>query len=323
MNDGFKEKVPQALRTVQELDDTYARLIRGDLSPLRKVPPGSPERVGEVGLSDAPISPLRSLRGSKGINPRQRDLLCWSAAAIERCYGKANLSFLTFTLPDLLPEHLEAVKANWSDIVHRVQLRIKDKLNEQNVTTSIAGCVELQLERYENSGSLYPHLHLVFRGRGDSGSGWAIQPHQFRQIWRRCVGKFIPAALYNWSACENVQRVEKSVAGYLAKYISKCASKAAPGLLSAWHPRDWIFVGRRLRSLYESMSLIGTHISDALDSVIREWKPGYGYVNGVYISTPAYGERRIGYVGWLKGEERYPTYAELHITDNVVRSLVP
>jgi len=305
-------QAPQALRTVSQLDDTYAKLIGGDFSSLRKVPTGSPDDPGYIGLSDEAISPIRSKRGSKGINPRQRDLLCWGAATLERVYNRANLSFLTYTLPDLSPEHLEAVRANWGDIVNRVQLRIKEKLNAQDIKTSIVGCTELQLERYQDSGELYPHLHLVFRGRRDNHSDWAIKPHQFRQIWKRCVGKFIPSESYSWAASENVERVRKSVAGYLAKYVSKCASKNDGNVLSIWHPKDWILVGRRIRQLYESMSLAGEYISDMLSEIVGSWRVGYGYVNGVYINTPSYGERRIGYVGWLREEIHYPNYSSLH-----------
>ncbi len=312
MNDGYQEKIPQALRTVSQLDDAYAKLIGGDLSPLRKVPPGSPADPGKIGLSDGAISPIRSPRGSKGINPRQRDILCWGAATLERVYNRANLSFLTYTLPDLTPEDLLAIKEGWSDIVNRVQLRIKEKLHGMGIETAIVGCVELQLERAENTGRIYPHLHMVFRGRRDRGSVWALKPCEFRQIWRRCCGKFICTKKYNWGASENVQQVKRSVSGYLAKYISKCASKAGDGMLSAWHPRDWIFVGRRIRALYESSTLTGEYVSQMLDQVIRGWTPNLGYVNSVYIQSAAYGERRIGYCGWLRDEIRYPDYSTLH-----------
>ncbi len=312
MNDGYQEKIPQKVLPVQQLDDTYAELIRGDFSSLRKVSPGSPADPGKIGLSDGAISPIRSNRGSKGINPRQRDLVCWGAATLERIYHRTNLSFLTYTLPDLAPEDLLSIKENWSDIVHRVQLRIKEKLDGLGIKTAIVGCVELQLERAADTGIVYPHLHLVFRGRRDSGSDWAIKPHQFRQIWRRCCSKFLSSEKYSWNASENVEQVKRSVAGYLAKYISKCASKAGDGMLSAWHPRDWIFVGRRIRSLYESSTLTGEYVSTMLDKIVREWRPCLGYVNSVYIQSPAHGERRIGYCGWLREEVFYPDYSTLH-----------
>jgi len=305
-------EIPQAVHTVQQLDDTYSKLVGGDFSPLREVPPGCPVHSGDVGLSDEAISPNRSKRGSKGINSRQRDILCWGAATLERLYTKTNLSFLTYTLPPLSPEDLLSVKANWADITNRVVLRIKEKLHGKGIVSAVVGCVELQLERYRDTGVVYPHLHLVFRGRLHNQCDWAVKPHQFRRIWRSCVSKFLSSSGHDWRASENVQRINKSVAGYLAKYISKCGSKAEPELLSAWHPRDWIILGRRLRCLYERLTYSGVEVSRLLDSVIRGWHPGLGYVNSVYIASPGAGQRRIGWVGWLKGEETYPTYAELH-----------
>lgn len=312
-------QAPQGMRTVQQLDDAYSKLVGGDFSPLREVSPSQADDARYVGLSDEAISPIRKNRGSKGINSGQRDILCWGAATLERVYGRANLSFLTLTLPPLTPPDLDSVRQNWADIVHRVLLRIKEKLNEQGITTSVAGCVELQLERYHDTGFLYPHLHLVFRGRRDSHTGWGIKPHQFRLIWRRCVSKFLSQKGHDWRASENVQQVRKSVAGYLAKYVSKCASKSEPGILDTWHPRDWIILSRQVRRLYQRMCHVGTELGTHLDSVVRVWQPGWGYHNAIYISSPAYGERRIGYCGWLKGEERYPSYADLHFTDNVGR----
>ena len=307
-----KMEAPQALHTVQELDDTYARLLRGAPPPLREVPKGEAEDSLSIGLSDEPISPKRSKRGSKGINARQRDILCWGATTLERIYSKKNLSFLTLTLPPLSPDDLKSVRDNWADITNRVILRIKEKLNEKEITTAIVGCTELQMDRFEDTGMVYPHLHLVMRGRTDHHSDWGIKPHQFRRIWRGCVSKFLSSRAHDWRASENVQAVRKSVSGYLAKYVSKCASKCHPTVLSTWHPRDWIVLGRKLRALYESMSYVGYELGITLYDIIRSWRPGLGYVNGIFIPSPGGGERRIGYCGWLKGEERYPTYAELH-----------
>ena len=312
MSDEKEIKAPPAVYQMPFFDDAYSALFRGEYSSLREVPPDSADDSGELGLSDAPISPIRATRGSKGINARQRDLLCWGAATLERIYNRTNLSFLTLTLPELSPEDLANVQEGWSDIVNRVQLRIKEKLHGMGIETAIVGCVEIQLERFENSGRVYPHLHLVFRGRRDSGSPWAIKPHQFRQLWRRCVSKFLGTTEYAWNSSENVQQVKQSVAGYLAKYVSKCGSKSGVGLLAAWHPRDWIFVGRRIRRLYESLTLSGSYVADMLGEVVKQWRPGMGYVRSVFINSAAYGERRIGYTGWLKGETHYPEYIDIH-----------
>jgi hypothetical protein len=54
-------------------------------------------------------------------------------------------------------------------------------------------------------------------------------------------------------------------------------------------------------------------VSETLDEVIRGWHSGLGYINSVFIQSSAYGERRIGWCGWLRGEVYYPDYQALHI----------
>jgi hypothetical protein len=303
LNNGkVQSEISQSLRTVQELDDAYQRLLGGEVPPLREVPPGSPGESGAIGSSIANNSQSRSPRGSKGITASARDVLCWSANQLERVYGRRNMSFLTLTLPPLSEEHLKVVQGAWSKIVNSVQDEIKKELEKNGVQTSIAGCTELQLERGEHTGLRWPHLHLVFRGRRDALSGWALSPSGVREIWSRVVGRVVPSGAYSWASSENLQQVNRSSGGYLAKYISKGQSKGSPAVRDNWHPSDWIVCSRRLRGLYKTLTISGYDIACALAYVCKHWERGMGYKQPVVISTPAYGDRVIGQWGWLKGE---------------------
>lgn len=314
LNHGKKiQETPGSLRSVSSLDASYAALSSGDLSCLQKMPPNSGEVSGSVGSSIAPNSNISAKRGSMGITSRQRDLLCWSANSLERVYRQCNMSFLTYTLPDLAPCDLQCVQDNWSRIVNTVLIYLQRELKNARILTAIVGCSELQMERYESSGCAYPHLHLVFRGRFHSRADWAVKPKRLRDIWRRCVGRFINASLYSWEASENVEQVRKSAGGYLAKYVSKCGSKQGMGHENTWHPSDWIVCSRRLRALYEQLTYKSYELGMQLLSIVYDWRAGMGYKQPIVISTPAYGDRTIGQWGWLKGEERFPTFASLHL----------
>ncbi len=284
--------------------------------------------VPDLGSSIASNSNKRAKRGSKGITPRQRDVLCWGANALERVYGKANLSFLTLTIPPLHPEDLESVKEKWSEVVDYVVIQIKRELNDAGIKSAVVGCTEIQLERLESTGVSYPHLHLVFRGRRDSHSHWAIEPRRFRTFWLRSIRRFLRHPCGSWKSSENVQRVNKSVGGYLSKYISKCASKVCGVAGLDWHPSDWIIVSRRIRGLYESLSQGGYDTGIMLLDVVCNWKGVEGYkrpivlrrpyeyereVNGETLSYKGVEERKIGEYGWLKGYEVFPSYADIHI----------
>jgi hypothetical protein len=280
-----------------------------------------------LGSSNATNSESRAKRGSKGITPRQRDILCWGANTLERIYGRATLSFLTYTLPPLHPDDLNSVRENWSEVIDYTVKLIKAELEKNGINTAVVGCTEIQLERFQETGLQYPHLHLVFRGRLSTGADWAIEPRRFRSFWIRSVRRFLANPCGTWKASENVERVKKSVGGYLAKYISKCASKQIGMGAMSWHPSDWVIVSRRVRGLYERLSMGGYETGLMLLSVVSNWSGVEGYKRPIVIRTPyeyesewkgevktykGVDERKIGEYGWLKGYEVYPSYSEVH-----------
>lgn len=307
-----QEQKVESVRDVPDLDTSYRAMLEGHWVDLQSVSIPNQSIGGAIGLSIATNSNIPARRGSRGITSRQRDLLCWAANSLEKVYGQSNMSFLTYTLPELSECDLKSVQDHWSEIVNTVLIYLQRELKKHGCTTHIVGCTELQMERYESSGSAYPHLHLVFRGRFHHRSHWLISPKRFRDIWRRSVGRFLSGSKYDWTASENVAQVRKSSGGYLAKYISKCGSKHGMADMDLWHPSDWIVCSRKLRGLYERLTVKGYDIGQALLALVREWKPSCGFKRPIEISSTAYGIRKIGEWGWLKGEFIAPNFAQLH-----------
>lgn len=309
-----KENIPSSstVRTVSEFDEAYSRLTGGNIPVLPEVR-GQVQRLPSgIGSSIAANSNIRAERGSRGIRPRQRDILCWSANSLERVYGKRNMSFLTLTLPELSSSDLAIVQDKWPEIVNTVLIYLQRKFKQHGLVTHIVGCTEIQLERKERTGMSYPHLHLVFRGRFHSRAGWVVSPRGFREIWRRSCGRFFAVGDYRWESSENVQQISKSTGGYLAKYISKASSKPGEDGRGGWHPHDWIICSRKLRGLYERLSYKSYELAEQLLSIVYEWQPAGGFKRPIEIQSAAYGKRTIGWWGWLKDEVTFPDYAGLH-----------
>lgn len=309
-----KEKVPTSASVlpVRRIDEAYARLTGLDGSSVHEVREAIPEPSGGFGLSIAANSNSKAKRGSKGIGVRQRDVLCWSANTLERVYRRQTMSFLTLTLPELTSNDLKSIQEHWSEVVHTVLIYLQREFKKHGLVTHIVGCTEIQLERKERTGLSYPHLHLVFRGRFHGRAGWAVSPGGFREIWRRVCSRFLSVGSYRWGSCENVQQVNKSCGGYLAKYISKAASKQGKDGGGDWHPNDWIICSRKLRGLYEQLTRKGYELGEVLLAVVREFPSGCGYKRPIVISSAAYGDREIGWWGWLKDEMTFPDFAQIH-----------
>lgn len=304
-NDKFQAKVPTEVRSVQQIDEAYERLLDSGDPCLPQVLVNSQIDAKSIGSSIANNSDIRARRGSKGITASQRDVLCWAANQLERVYTRATMSFLTLTLPELSQGDLAEVQGSWSKIVNDVTKEIKRELERNGLQTAIVGCTELQMERGQHDGRIWPHLHMVFRGRRDGKSKWLVSPVTFRAIWRRVISRVVPGDSYDWEASENVQQVRKSCGGYLAKYISKNESKGAGKIRGRWHPSDWIICSRRLRRLYKTLTVSGFDIARTLAYLCLNWRVGMGYKQPVIISTPAYGDRIIGHWGWLKDEAKF------------------
>ena len=254
------------------------------------------ERSEPLGLSMPPISHKRAKRGSKGCNPSQRRKLFWAVSGLQWRHGRANLSFLTLTLPNLNTEDYESVTQNWSEIVRRFVQELKRELGRNGVNSAVFGCNELQLARGARESRNMPHLHLVFRGRKRCRDDWAISPEGFRAIWRRIVEVWATTGKYDWRAVENVLSVRKSASGYLAKYLSKSASKeGAYDAASGWIPSDWVVLGRLARRDYLRSTRAGESVGEWIRECIKDVK-----ANAISNLRRIEVETRVGMktVGW-------------------------
>lgn len=137
--------------------------------------------------------------------------------------GKHVLSFLTLTLPNLSKEGLEICCKNWDAMVKRFFDWLRVTLKRRNIEFQHVYCTEIQLKRLQKNGQYAPHLHVVFRGRNGIKCPWAVTPKECRQAWRRSIAHFVTER-FDDSALENLQRIKRSAARYLSKYLSKGVS---------------------------------------------------------------------------------------------------
>lgn len=139
---------------------------------------------------------------------------------LEQKYGIHDLSFLTLTIPGLPLEDLKLINENWDTAVNRILKWLRNKCKRKGYDVEYVYCTEIQPKRLEKRGEYVPHLHIVFNGRKSKRRDWSISPKMVRFAWHSIVKSYV-AGDFNDSALENLQRIRKSAASYMAKYLSK------------------------------------------------------------------------------------------------------
>jgi hypothetical protein len=200
-----------------------------------------------LGLSLAP-NPKRPPRyGLSGMPAPGRKQVWRALALLEEM--RPLLSFWTISLPT---ESLTALAQ--ADTLPVFQDRVRKELSRQlraaGLPDLVVGVAELQPRRSRAAGFPCPHWHVVFQGRRDRQSPWALS--------RETLDGVIAAALASAGvrapdlrSAGNVQQVKRSVRAYLAKYMTKGGGDAGPWRGTQWEaliPRQWWFWTRRLRA---------------------------------------------------------------------------
>lgn len=185
------------------------------------------------------ISTRPKRHGLSGMPKAARQKVSAALALLEE--KRPLLSFWTVTLPT---EALLQIgrRDTWQLFVARLLLQLKRRLLKRLGVAVVVGVVELQPERGKSLGVPCPHLHVVFMGRRNGGSGWAIEPEELdAMIQSAAIAAGVTGDIC-WDTAGNVQRVKKSVRAYLSKYMTKGSQDFEHWLGSEWEsliPRQW------------------------------------------------------------------------------------
>lgn len=263
-------------------------------------------RAMDIGLSIPANSP-KTRRGSNGITSYGQRLVRNAAFLLEKKYTIKKLTFATLTLPGMSQEDMDSVCLDWSNIVKEVFKEI-GRAYERNTQTKFTyvSVTEIQEKRYERSGEIGLHLHFVYVGKRKVADKWALSPSEIRGIWKRVVSRRCSGE-YDFNASENLQRVKKSAASYLGKYLTKgvmATRRIIAEGRSHLLPTAWYSIARRLSSAVRR----GVHRSPQLAKAIvrnlskAEISKVIAYQGTITVDTKLCGPRIFGYYGRLTDE---------------------
>lgn len=206
------------------------------------------ERGAEpLGLSLAQRSKRGTREGLKGMPAPGRKSVWRALALLEEM--RPLLSFWTVSLP---PEAL--LELSEKDTLPLFQDRLRKELSRllqaQGLPDLVVGVAELQPKRSAAVGMPCPHWHVVFQGRKNRGSSWALSREQLDGVIASALATAGVRA-GDLRSAGNVQQVKRSVRAYLAKYMTKGSGDCARWIGRSHEnliPHRWWFWTRRLRA---------------------------------------------------------------------------
>ena len=207
--------------------------------------PGPP--AAGLGLSLAPNSERPDRYGLNGLPAPGRKSVWRALALLEEM--RPLLSFWTISLPtESLTDLCRA--GTLPAFQDRVRRELSRLLRRAGLPDLVVGVAELQPKRSLAEGRPCPHWHIVFQGRKNRGSSWALSPSQLDGVIAAALASAGVPGLGLQSA-GNVQQVKRSVRAYLSKYMTKGSGDCARWVGSSHEdliPRQWWFWTRRLRA---------------------------------------------------------------------------
>lgn len=294
------------LGLLAELGDATAGMGLSDPSYLQKmlepkpVANGFDSRSSESGL-DVPRK-----RGLKGITSKGRKMLKSAAVILEEKVTKDCLTFLTVTLPSCeIPTYL-LLTENYTRSIFELLQFVRYHVEKAGILWYCCFCHEIQPKRSERDGRPWLHSHILFPGRLP-GEAWVLTPKQIQDEWNRILERKCGQEIQT-RASANVQRVRKSAASYLGKYLSKGGESVGRFVAAGWghcYPGQWwggsrSLIGEVKRRITKFLGRIAYEAWSALPALSRA---GVLYFRDVFLTPQPdlYPEAKllIGSYGWL------------------------
>lgn len=260
-------------------------------------------------LSNAPDShrpPVRTPQGLKGLTSNGTKMLRSACYLLEQKLGRDDCVMITLTVPTIRREARKALALRWGKVTNRLVQYLTRALVKAGRSPVIAGCVEIQTARLEKYRQGYLHLHLVCPAHSNTGGRWAIDASALRTWWSEEIERTINCTLPNMPRVETAI-VEKSVEGYLGKYLSKGTGAELESFIGDLGvdavPAQWWFMSSPMREAVKSGTREGVNAGALLDALVNnllEYSGGEGFEYVRHIDCSLGGlPVTVGWVGRL------------------------
>lgn len=308
--EGFGETSPSGGVGVSPTTNCEATEINSDIYVPKVNQDFNHSNIENDSQSESEINELFSSESTQyGRAGRYPKFTNKTAAMISNCaillqhdlYNRAMLAFVTCTLPNMDSEDEASVNINISLIIKTMRDELRRQLKKiskklglsQVIPLEDVGVIELCKKAIEN-GRVKIHLHFVFRNKVTPSGKWLITTEVMDKIWQDAINKY--TSKFYECKCNQMKKVEKNAAAYLAKYISKGSEEELEKLK---------VLGVQLPVIH-SWYFIATSIKQYLKNWLTCHKEQFEYKGGLIqlekdLSIPSYRSKIKG----LKNQNPY------------------
>lgn len=248
------------------------------------------ELIGiSLGESEAPPFPCQGIQKSAvtpipvrdGLSKRGMKMVRRGVCAFEKEVSKDLTAFGTLTLsPDAIAAILlreeQGELGVYQAIVSDFMSRLRKSLKRRKLPGDVIWVTELHPSRSRNEGIAIPHVHFVCQTALKKFK-WLISPDEIKTLWSSAICAHTDVDKKSFKHCRvEIKRVKKSVARYVAKYMSKTNRKklkATDGLDCRLIPKRWYAVSNAVHKLIRKHTMVLT--GDAACAVL-DWLKVHG-----------------------------------------------
>lgn len=207
----------------------------------------------------------------KGITSYGQHMVRSGAYLLERCLLKGDVAFLTLTVPPLDAEARRTLALNWGKLTNRLVQQLSRCLQRAGRKPTLIGVTEIQSGRLSRYSEGYLHLHIAHPKFSKGGTALAVDVKEIRAWWKQAIERFAGSTDIADPICW-ATTVEKSVEGYLGKYLSKGSAESMKGFVEDLGadatPAQWWFCSAPMREAIKGKTVKGEFVGEVLTYLI-------------------------------------------------------
>lgn len=250
--------------------------------------------------------------GSTGITNYGKKIVRNAGFLMEEKLSKNILQMGTLTIPSFDEEIMLVICSNWAQLQKRFFEKCKRRYEKYRRPWMYVSVTEIQPRRWGQYRECGLHIHFIAPSYFLGLHGmYTLDDNWVREAWRQCISdllsrKFPDGFRDDMLPTPNYRRekIKKSAAAYLAKYMSKGAEicqEVVSDLGEEWLPSQWWSASSNLKNWIKKRTI---HTSGFLAPLLMELcyydsEVHLHYSAPIRIETAVRGLRTIGYAGRL------------------------